>query len=113
MTFAIPPHLPPPKPDLSFTRKPQSPLAVFFWRRRMWFEATFVLSMLEPWEKLLLLTIFAILFFLVCSGIVLYLPQHLSIMKGRAMYYLYGQEGERALWQWLGYGVGGALHKEL
>ncbi|KAF7307263.1 Fip1 domain-containing protein [Mycena indigotica] len=50
----VPAHLPPPKPDHSFTRRPESPIAVFFWRRRMWFESTFVLSMLEPWEKILL-----------------------------------------------------------
>ena len=48
------PNLPPPKPDHSFTEKPSSALGQFFWRRRMWFEATFVLSMLEPWEKILL-----------------------------------------------------------
>ncbi|KAJ7054074.1 hypothetical protein C8F01DRAFT_1163803 [Mycena amicta] len=114
----VPAHLPPPKPDHSFTRRPESAVGVFLWRRRMWFESTF------PWEKILLcamhmlkpplVSIFAILFFLVCSGIVLYLPQHLADMKGRTIYYLWGQEGgERALWQWLGYGVGNALHKEL
>lgn len=48
------PNLPPAKPDFSFTEKPDSAIAQFFWRRRMWFESTFVLSMLEPWEKILL-----------------------------------------------------------
>lgn len=57
-------------------------------------------------------TIFAVLFLLVCSGIVMYFPQHLAVMQRRAIYYLWGQEGgERALWQWLGLGTG--LHKEL
>ncbi|KAJ6598479.1 hypothetical protein DFH09DRAFT_876878, partial [Mycena vulgaris] len=102
-----PAHLPPPKPDHSHTRRPTSALGVFLWRRRMWFEATFVLSMLEPWEKLLLITIFAVLFLLVGSGIVMYLPRHLDLMQRRAVYYLWGQEGgERLLWQWLGFGVG-------
>ncbi|KAG6815968.1 hypothetical protein H0H87_009818 [Tephrocybe sp. NHM501043] len=99
--------LPKAKPDLTATRKPTSPLAVFFWRRRIWFESTFVLSMLEPWEKILL-------------GIFKYLPEHVSLMRRRAVYYLWGQEGdERLLWQWLGMGVSASsgpshgLYKEL
>jgi hypothetical protein len=102
----------------------------------MWFESTFVLSMLEPWEKILLsssqpllvhffgtnvllVTIFAGLFMLVFSGIIMYMPHHLVVMQRRAVYYLWGQEGdERLLWQWLGLGVGAgpggsALHREL
>jgi hypothetical protein len=35
-------------------RAPSSPIAYFFWRIKMWFEATFALSMLERWEKVLL-----------------------------------------------------------
>ncbi|KAJ7705375.1 hypothetical protein B0H17DRAFT_666467 [Mycena rosella] len=112
VSLTPPAHLPPPKPDHSHTRKPTSALGVFLWRYRMWFEATFVLSMLEPWEKILLITIFAVLFFLVCSGIIMYLPTHLGVMQNRAVYYLWGQEGgERLLWQWLGLTTG--LHKEL
>ncbi|KAJ7267454.1 hypothetical protein C8J57DRAFT_1450499 [Mycena rebaudengoi] len=120
MPVAAPPScLPPPKPDHSSTRRPDSKLAVFLWRRRMWFESTFVLSMLEPWEKILLITIFAGLFMLVFSGIIMYMPHHLVVMQRRAVYYLWGQEGdERLLWQWLGLGVGAgpggsALHREL
>nr|GAT58893.1 predicted protein [Mycena chlorophos] len=90
----VPPGMPPAKPNHDFTRKPDGAVAEFLWRRRMWFETTFVLSMLEPWEKIMLLTIFAVLFILVCSGIVLYLPQHMSVMKGRAIYYLWGAEGD-------------------
>ncbi|KAJ7220523.1 hypothetical protein GGX14DRAFT_325847, partial [Mycena pura] len=105
--LTTPAQLPPPKPDHTYTRRPNTKLGVFLWRRRMWIESTFVLSMLEPWEKILLLTIFAVLFVLVGSAIVMYLPHHLAVMKGRAMYYLWGQEGdERALWQWLGFGIG-------
>jgi len=50
--------LPARKPNHSFARKPKSPLQQFFWRRRMWFESTFVFSMLEPWEKVMLCTSF-------------------------------------------------------
>ncbi|KAJ7901618.1 hypothetical protein B0H13DRAFT_2335891 [Mycena leptocephala] len=112
VSLTPPTYLPPAKPDHSHTRRPTSKLGVFLWRRRMWFESTFVLSMLEPWEKILLITIFAVLFLLVCSGFVMYFPHHLVVMQRRAVYYLWGQEGgERYLWQWLG--LGGGLHKEL
>ncbi|KAF4566291.1 hypothetical protein EYR36_011707 [Pleurotus pulmonarius] len=107
-------HFPPPKPDLSIYQPPKSKVAQFFWRRWMWFEATFVFSMLEPWEKVMLLMmafIFTSLFF---TGMVKYFPPHVTLMRRRAMYYLLGQEGdEYLLWQWLGIGVGNALRTEL
>ncbi|EDQ99856.1 uncharacterized protein LACBIDRAFT_315191 [Laccaria bicolor S238N-H82] len=106
-TVTVPDCLPTPRPDHRSTRRPSSKLGVFLWRRRMWFESTFVLSMLEPWEKFLMLTIFTVLFILVVTGLFKYLPHHLVIMRGRAMYYLWGQEGdERILWQWLGLASG-------
>lgn len=81
--------------------------------------------MLEPWEKIVLselnyaffisvistsappsVTIFVSLFILVLTGLFRYLPRHLVVMQRRAVYYLWGQEGdERLLWQWLGLGV--------
>ncbi|KAF5381664.1 hypothetical protein D9615_005462 [Tricholomella constricta] len=123
--------LPKAKPDHSFARPPKSKLGLFLWRRRMWFESTFVLSMLEPWEKILLcksipsllvltteltplyglVTIFVGTFILVMTGLVKYLPEHIVIMQRRAVYYLWGQEGdERLLWQWLGIGVSAAAN---
>ncbi|TFK37000.1 hypothetical protein BDQ12DRAFT_685656 [Crucibulum laeve] len=99
----VPAKLPPAKPDHRSTRRPKSALGVFLWRRRMWFESTFVLSMLEPWEKIMLVTIFAVLFILLLTGLFKYMPHHLVVMRRRAMYYLWGQEGDaRLLWQWLG-----------
>lgn len=35
-------------------RPPKSRLGAYLWRKRMWFEATFALTMLQPWEKLFL-----------------------------------------------------------
>jgi len=58
----------------------------------MWFEATFAFTHLEPWEKTLLLTIGFIISFLVFSAVFRYLPQHLRIMHGRTVYYLYGKQ---------------------
>jgi len=69
----------------------------------MWVEATFALSMLEPWEKVLVVTIVLLLMTLVLTGLYQYMPQHLVVMQHRATYYLFGQEGaERSLWQWMG-----------
>lgn len=35
-------------------RPPKQPLAAFLWRRRMWLETTIGLSLLEPWEKIMM-----------------------------------------------------------
>ncbi|KAF5381663.1 hypothetical protein D9615_005463 [Tricholomella constricta] len=114
--------LPLPKPDHSFTRKPQSKFAIFLWRRRMWIESTFAFTVMEQWEKILLITIFAVMFVLLITGLIKYLPQRLAVMQRRAVYYLWGgHEGdERLLAQWLSStvsaGVGGhgeGFHKEL
>lgn len=45
-----------PKPDLNWTRPPKSRWRKILWRWRIWIEVTFVLSMLEPWEKIMLST---------------------------------------------------------
>jgi len=60
--------------------------------------------MLEPWEKILLLSIFGTLFVLVLIGIFKYMPQHLLIMQQRATYYLWGEEG-----QWFRLGRQGSI----
>lgn len=65
-------------------------------------------------EHSMAVTIFAFLFVLVFTGIFKYLPHHLVIMRGRAVYYLWGQEGdERLLWQWRRAAGEGGLLKEL
>ena len=35
-------------------RPPKSPLGAFLWRQRVWLETTAGLSLLEPWEKVLI-----------------------------------------------------------
>jgi hypothetical protein len=60
--------------------------------------------------------IYILLFTLLVTGILKYLPHHLRFLRGRAIYYLWGKEGdERALWQWLGLVAnnGVVTHKEL
>lgn len=34
-------------------RAPAGRLEQWIWRKRLWFESTFILIVLEPWEKLL------------------------------------------------------------
>ncbi|KAF8347443.1 hypothetical protein F5887DRAFT_955883 [Amanita rubescens] len=89
--------LPRPRPDRSYaSNPPKSKLGYFLWRRRMWFESTFALTVMEPWEKVVMLTIFAILFVLIMTGFVKYLPHNLALMHQRAIYYLWGHEGSDA-----------------
>ena len=75
--------------------------------------------MLEPWEKILSskssscfpdmvsnarLVVFVFTFFalLLASGLYQYLPQHVSIMRQRVAYYLFGQDGDdRLLWHFV------------
>ncbi|KAF8634759.1 hypothetical protein AX15_000722 [Amanita polypyramis BW_CC] len=86
--------LPRPRPDRSYaSNPPKSRIGYFLWRRRLWFESTFGLTVMEPWEKMLMMTIFAVLFTLVMTGFVKYLPRNLAFMHRRAMYYLWGHEG--------------------
>lgn len=97
----------------------------YLWRQRLKFEATLAFSMLEPWEKVLsseylyikhqtmlsscesppyrisygkfAVVIFTFFTLLLASGLYQYLPQHVSIMRQRATYYLWGQDGDDRL----------------
>ncbi|KDQ10709.1 hypothetical protein BOTBODRAFT_84035, partial [Botryobasidium botryosum FD-172 SS1] len=60
------------------------------WRARIWVEATFALSMLEPWEKLLVVSVFLIVTVLLSAGVYRYMPHHLNFIARRARYYLLG-----------------------
>ncbi|EAU86734.1 hypothetical protein CC1G_06495 [Coprinopsis cinerea okayama7 len=95
-------YLPPPKPDLRYARRPESgKLAVYLWRWRMWFEGTFALTVMETWERWLVISIFATLCALVLTFLIKFLPHNLLSMQKRAIYYLWGQatglEGEEGL----------------
>ncbi|KAH0579050.1 hypothetical protein J132_00920 [Termitomyces sp. J132] len=98
---------PAPKPDRSFTRRPNtdSKWTIFWWRLRMWFEATFAFSVMEDSERYVLLIVFAITLILVMTGLIKYLPRQLMLMQRRAVYYIWGEGDERSLTQWLGIGV--------
>ena len=58
----------------------------------------------------ILVALFVVAWIFVTSAIMKYLPRHVQLMTQRAMYYIYGQEGDpRLLWQWLGAGSGGDI----
>ncbi|KAG7095156.1 hypothetical protein E1B28_005935 [Marasmius oreades] len=103
-----PSHLSP-KPDARCTRPPKSRMGPVYysWRIRMWIEGTFVLHMLEPWEKLLILLIFLVSLVLLMTGVVRYLPHHLSVMQRRSAYYLWGNENDEGwVLHWIGKAIG-------
>jgi len=51
----------------------------------------------------------ALFFFLVITGLFKYLPHHLNVMCRRAMYYLFGQEGDPRQWFGIGKGIGNCV----
>ncbi|VDC03777.1 unnamed protein product [Peniophora sp. CBMAI 1063] len=72
--------------------EPRGPIAGLLFRWRLWFESTFVFTLLEPWEKGLLLVIAGVIFTLLAIGIFRYLPQHMAFLYRRATYYFLGSE---------------------
>ncbi|KAI0084956.1 hypothetical protein BDY19DRAFT_874202, partial [Irpex rosettiformis] len=71
-------------------RAPESPIAAYFWRKRVWFEVTFALTMMEPWEKMLLVLILTIISALFSYTFTYYFPVHLHFVLARAKYYFLG-----------------------
>ncbi|KAG8678495.1 hypothetical protein FRC09_019790 [Ceratobasidium sp. 395] len=74
----------------SLSRTPSSAIKRFLWRRQIWFESTFALSMLEPWEKILIMGVIFFTSALFVMGAVRYLPGHVTIISKRALFYLHG-----------------------
>ncbi|KXN80960.1 hypothetical protein AN958_06551 [Leucoagaricus sp. SymC.cos] len=68
--------------------------ALFLWRLQLWFECTFGLTVMEPWERMVVLTLFAAVSLLVCTGLVRYFPEKISGLQRRTMYYLWGHADE-------------------
>lgn len=66
----------------------------FFKRSWIWYESSFAISMLEPWEKILLHTFALALFFLFYFAVSTYLPAQIKRIAGRVGYYVYGSESD-------------------
>ncbi|KZT06647.1 uncharacterized protein LAESUDRAFT_146667 [Laetiporus sulphureus 93-53] len=97
-------------------RPPKNPVGAFFWRKRMLFETTMGLALLERWEKILLseyssdpslcmwqcdllmrrgvVIILYSMLILVVTGLYKYAPQYAVFVKQRTAYYIYGNEPE-------------------
>ncbi|THH16311.1 hypothetical protein EW146_g4310 [Bondarzewia mesenterica] len=78
--------------ELAPYKPPSSHLGAFLWRKRVWLEVTFGVSVLEPWEKILYITVLTVLSSLFGIWIYKYLPHQLSTTYARARYYVSGQE---------------------
>jgi len=70
----------------------EDPMRNFFVRKWLLFESTFALSMLEPWEKVLVLSLCIFLLALITTGVCNYLPFHLQFLDRRARFYILGDE---------------------
>ncbi|KAI9066156.1 hypothetical protein FKP32DRAFT_1674114 [Trametes sanguinea] len=73
-------------------RPPKNPVGAYLWRWRVWFETTSGLVVFEPWEKILILTVFYLLLTLVLTGLYKFLPQQLPQLYRRLLYYFFGSE---------------------
>ncbi|EJD07823.1 uncharacterized protein FOMMEDRAFT_137984 [Fomitiporia mediterranea MF3/22] len=71
-------------------KEPDTPYAALLWRLYMWITTTFALSVMEPWEKLLVITTIGFIFALIGIGIVRYMPQFVVDSTQRTQYYLLG-----------------------
>ncbi|KAI0367258.1 hypothetical protein BV20DRAFT_950525 [Pilatotrama ljubarskyi] len=76
--------------DLPY-RPPKNRVGAYLWRWRLWIETTIGLSLLEPWEKILVLTIIYLLLTLVLTGLYK-LPQQATLVHRRLLYYFFGNE---------------------
>ncbi|KAH9830208.1 uncharacterized protein C8Q71DRAFT_717316 [Rhodofomes roseus] len=73
-------------------RPPTSPFGAFIWRKRMLFETTIGLCLLETWEKILMIVILYSIAIFAMTGLYKYAPQSAVYATQRATYYLLGQE---------------------
>ncbi|WVR07083.1 hypothetical protein IAU60_004122 [Kwoniella sp. DSM 27419] len=77
------PHYPP-RPAPGFRR--------FIWDKRVLIESTFALSMMQPWEKVLIVGTLFITLLLFWVSVYSYYPSHLAYLSRRFAYYVYGDE---------------------
>ncbi|KAL7416784.1 hypothetical protein BDY24DRAFT_378242 [Mrakia frigida] len=83
---------------MTFPHRPPPPgLRRFFWRQRIWFEATFGLAMLDTWEIIMVYSILLFFTSFLLLSIYYYLPTHVSFLRRRAAYYITGDESSSLL----------------
>ncbi|WWC62009.1 uncharacterized protein I303_104596 [Kwoniella dejecticola CBS 10117] len=77
------PHYPP---------RPPPGMRRMIWNQRIWLESTFATSMMQPWEKALIVTVLTFVTLLIWFSIYTYLPSHIEYLAKRWSYYVYGDE---------------------
>ncbi|KAK2595780.1 hypothetical protein QQS21_006543 [Conoideocrella luteorostrata] len=55
------------------------------------FEVTFALNMFRSWEKSVIYSVLFLLISMTLIAAILYLPHHITILAGRAWYYIQGE----------------------
>ncbi|KAG6010776.1 hypothetical protein E4U21_004164 [Claviceps maximensis] len=55
------------------------------------FEVTFALNMFRSWEKSVIYSVLFLLISMTLIAAILYLPHHVTILTGRAWYYIQGE----------------------
>ncbi|KHN95816.1 uncharacterized protein MAM_06428 [Metarhizium album ARSEF 1941] len=60
-------------------------------RKQYTFEVTFALNMFRSWEKSVIYSVLFLLCSMTFIAAVLYLPHHVTILAGRAWYYIKGE----------------------
>ncbi|KZT70704.1 hypothetical protein DAEQUDRAFT_737345 [Daedalea quercina L-15889] len=75
-------------------RPPKSAVGAFLWRKRVLFETTTGLVLLETWEKILMIIILYSIAVLCMTGLYKYAPQSAVYVRQRTTYYFLGHEPE-------------------
>ncbi|OCF36823.1 hypothetical protein I316_01419 [Kwoniella heveanensis BCC8398] len=89
------PHYPP---------RPPPGIRRYIWDKRVLIESTFALSMMQPWEKLLIVGTLLITCLLFWVSVYTYYPSHLAYLSRRFAYYVYGDETADVrgmFWAWI------------
>ncbi|KAL5483549.1 hypothetical protein ACEPAI_8781 [Sanghuangporus weigelae] len=73
-------------------KQPDQPFAALLWRLSLWISVTFGLSVMGPWEKLLVVIVVALILGLIGFGFVRFIPQFVSVSFARTRYYFLGQD---------------------
>ncbi|KAF5122617.1 hypothetical protein E5D57_013103 [Metarhizium anisopliae] len=60
-------------------------------RKQYTFEVTFALNMFRSWEKSVIYSVLFLLCSMTFIAAVLYLPHHITVLAGRAWYYIKGE----------------------
>ncbi|THH07002.1 hypothetical protein EW145_g3689 [Phellinidium pouzarii] len=73
-------------------QQPDGPLAAYIWRLYMCFSTSLALSVMEPWERVLVMSFLGMVLSLIAIGLVRYFPQFILAFLARARYYLFGED---------------------